>query len=100
MWGWLRRSSEVSIQSVSVVILEAQQAGQPAKQQLWQAALRWWRRPALLHRLDRPALDQEAAAAAKDEYSKKAEARLTHPLWLRRFARIQEHAAGVAVAVG
>lgn len=56
--------------------------------------------PHLFHRLDRPALDQQASEVAKDKYSKKAEARLTHPLLLRRYARIQENGAGVSVAVG
>jgi len=49
--------------------------------------------PQLFQCIDKQALDQQAREVMADRYSKKAEARLSHPLLLRRYARIQEPSA-------
>jgi Zn-dependent protease with chaperone function len=46
--------------------------------------------PQLFQRIDKEALDQQAEEVVADRYSKKSEARLRHPLLLRRYARLQE----------
>lgn len=45
--------------------------------------------PQLFQRVDKGALDNQAREVAADPYSKKSEAGLTHPLLLRRYARLQ-----------
>lgn len=49
--------------------------------------------PQLFQRIDKQALDQQAREVVADRYSKKSEARLSHPLLLRRYARLQEPSA-------
>ncbi|MCX7721506.1 MAG: hypothetical protein N2379_00385 [Verrucomicrobiae bacterium] len=49
---------------------------------------RFWGVPQLFNRLDMAALDQQAREVVADGYSKRAESRLTHPLLLRRYARV------------
>jgi len=44
--------------------------------------------PQLFKQLDLQALDQQASEVVADRYSKKSETRLTHPLLLRRYARV------------
>jgi Zn-dependent protease with chaperone function len=46
--------------------------------------------PQLFQRINKQALDQQAHDVVADRFSKKSEARLSHPLLLRRYARLQE----------
>ncbi len=46
--------------------------------------------PQLFQRIDKASLDRQAREVAADRYSKKSEVKLSHPLLLRRYARLQE----------
>jgi Zn-dependent protease with chaperone function len=52
--------------------------------------------PQLFQRVNKESLDAQAREVAADRYSKKAEGGLTHPLLLRRYARLQESEAGAS----
>jgi Zn-dependent protease with chaperone function len=46
--------------------------------------------PQLFQRIDRRALEFQAQEVLADKFTKKSEARLSHPLLLRRYARLQQ----------